>query len=142
MTDEEIRLIDHVAYLNDVGLQRVVAEFNLQLKQGVGIRWRPTKRNCGSIPGIPFSLTILCTDGCLAWFHDHKGNPFHGHIMCFSEEVEPLFSLTQFSDKPTSSEPKDLRKAPRASSHLPKKPKPKKEETKSEATKFLESLGL
>lgn len=54
--------------------------------------WRATRKNSGSIAGMPWQLTILLTDGCVAWFQKwHDGGLFFGHVKDWDGKVEPLF---------------------------------------------------
>lgn len=62
--------------------------------------WRATARRSGSIKGMPWSLTILLTDGCVAWFRkDCDDGLFFGHVKDFDGEVKPLFSLPKTTNR-------------------------------------------
>lgn len=81
-----------VAQANADSLCKIMLQHNLTLPNA-GRNWRPCVPSRGDIPGIPFTLEILCTDGVVAWFLDPHDRPFYGHIHMFTGEVKPLHGL-------------------------------------------------
>lgn len=55
--------------------------------------WRPTVRSSGDIDGVREALTIIATDGLLAYFLTFEDEVWCGHIQHFSGKVQPLFSF-------------------------------------------------
>lgn len=113
---EETRRLNHEAVwgvCRDFGIRLSSDSANLNA-------WRATARSSGSITGMPWQLTILLTDGCVAWFQKwHDGGLFFGHIKDFDGKVEPLFPLPkEGKTKNRDSDPATVKK-PKIS-----KPKP------------------
>lgn len=83
------------ASTNRDSLIRLMAQHGLNLPYATLESWRPTKPSSGNLPGFERQFTLLCTDGCVAWFEDVFGVLFYGHIQHFTGKVEPLHSLSK-----------------------------------------------
>lgn len=70
----------------------ILKEFSITLGLNA-VLWRATYRANGTIKGLESAgnLTILLTDGVVAWFVNDEGTLFHGHISHFSGEVKPAW---------------------------------------------------
>lgn len=87
--------IAHVRAAMDDALCALMLKHSLTLPNA-GRNWRATASSHGVISGMEHmgELTILCTDGVVAWFEGEGNMPlFYGHVQHFSGEVKPLFSL-------------------------------------------------
>ena len=69
-------------------------EYRLYIPKGQFQYWRPTTRCEGEIKGVKDSLTIIATDGLLAFFLTENGEVFQGHIQDFTGKVKILYSTT------------------------------------------------
>lgn len=85
---------DEIARKNREELLRLVAQWDLWIRKNDFDNWRPTVRVEGEITGIRACLTIIATDGNVAYFEDGQtGDVFFGHIQCFTGVVRTLFSM-------------------------------------------------
>jgi len=75
---------------------------NITLPTATAHLWRPTQRKRGDIPGVAEGLTILCTDGVVAWFINDLGTLLYGHIQRFDGKVEPLHGTFNVKLKETA----------------------------------------
>lgn len=85
------RELETVEAQNANALMALMRDFSLTLRAQDAILWRPTKRHEGEIAGLG-AVTILATDGNLAFFCRLDGRTLMGHIRHFDGKVEPLFS--------------------------------------------------
>jgi hypothetical protein len=83
---------DLVNKANRDALSAVMQEFNLYIKASDFPNWRPTIRNEGDIPGVAEAVTIVATNGLLAYFIQPEGDALIGHIQKFSGDVVTLYS--------------------------------------------------
>lgn len=130
MSPPTLDQITEVARLNEQALEALKARWGLTLPEQSGVRWRVCKESTGEVPGISFALTILCTDGCVAWFRTADDGLFHGHIQHFSGEVKPMYSVTRDKAVPDVRQARSARQA-----RSPRKPS-----TKSLAKNLLDLL--
>lgn len=113
----------HVRVLNEEALAAVVGEFGLKLREERGVRWRVCARHRGVIAGMPFRCTILCTEGCIAYFLADDGEVFLGHIAQWDGEVKPLWNMDNYGGAcgGTGTEPKATSSgSPKSKSRTPK----------------------
>lgn len=106
LTDIEQDLVDRaeVARKNRDELVRLMRVHGLLINAKQFPNWRPTQRILGDIPGIADGVTIIATDGLLAYF-EHTEGVLIGHIDKFTGDVKPLFSV----QKPKTDKPKTRR---------------------------------
>lgn len=107
MTEHETMLQDETRRLNREALVELMKEYKLFIRAADFGNWRPTVRTNGDIPGVTAAdVTIIATDGLLAFFLRPDGDILYGHIQHFTGEVKPLFSMPkervikEKSDKP------------------------------------------
>lgn len=112
MISEDTIERDEVARKNRDALVALMAAHSLWIPASDFANWRPTVRQHGDISGVASDLTIIATNGLLAYFSDATGSVFCGHIQCFSGEVKPLFSTQK--DKAKTIKPAKT-KSPRKS---------------------------
>ena len=104
--------------VNRKEMVRLMQEYSFTIHPRDFPNWRPTQRHIGDINAVANGLTIIATDGLLAYFifTNEQGQicPICGHVDWFVDgegkpiEVKPLFS---FSRKGGSSKPRK-RKTP------------------------------
>lgn len=93
MTPEDTIARDEVARQNAETLAGLMAKHGLLIPARDFPLWRPTLRATGDIAGIRGELTVIATNGILAYFLTATDETFVGHIQKFSGKVKPLFSL-------------------------------------------------
>lgn len=85
---------EEVARKNREALLQLVAEKDLWIRKEDFDEWRPTVRVEGEIQGVKAGLTIIATDGNVAYFDDANDfDVFFGHIQMFSGEVRTLYAM-------------------------------------------------
>lgn len=98
-----------VRTLNDIALGALVAEHALKLREQPGVHWRPCAPYWGTIPGVPFGLTILCTEGCVAYFWTDEQRLFFGHVAQWTGQVKPLFTASEDGEIREERKPREPR---------------------------------
>ena len=96
LTDEQKRA--ECAASNDKALFVLMGEHSIKISPREIAEWRPCRRSVGDIPGVREGLTILCTNGVVAWFTTQDSTLVFGHISHFTGKVAPLFSVPKLSD--------------------------------------------
>jgi hypothetical protein len=96
---EEMVERDMVNKANRDALSATMQEFNLYINARDFPNWRPTIRNEGDIPGVAEAVTIVATNGLLAYFAysnpldgQPTGEVLIGHIQKFTGDVHTLFA--------------------------------------------------
>ena len=84
--DKQVDEMNHHEMLN------LVEEYRLYIPRNKFPDWRPTRRIEGTIVGVNEYLTIIATDGVLAFFLTDDGMVFQGHIQHFDKQVKTLFA--------------------------------------------------
>lgn len=94
MTQDDTRERENIALLNSQALARLMEEHRLYISAADFPNWRPTQKSNGSIPGVASNVTIIATNGILAYFvFDDPCVPvLCGHIQCFTGDVKTLFA--------------------------------------------------
>lgn len=94
MTLEETRERETVALKNAQALGRLMRDYSLYIPAHDFPNWRPTASSSGNIPGVASNVTIIATNGLLAYFvFDDPSVPvLCGHIQCFTGEVKTLYA--------------------------------------------------
>jgi hypothetical protein len=101
-----------IQWLAQTELTRLMAEHSLYISAADFPNWRPTVRSSGNIPGVADNVTIIATNGLLAYFlqwhfpvtaeeyvakgetpkvEDCVQRVLIGHIQRFDGEVKPMF---------------------------------------------------
>lgn len=83
---------DMVQTLNAEAIARFMAKHKMTVSARSLADWRPTRPVTGCIAGVWECVTIIATNGVLAWF-EHPTQPLKvGHVQCFDGKIEPLYS--------------------------------------------------
>lgn len=85
---------ESVGRLNALALSRLMEKHQLYIQAKDFPNWRPTVQSSGSIPGVASNVTIIATNGLLAYFvfDDPTVPVLCGHIQCFTGEVKTLYA--------------------------------------------------
>lgn len=89
---------DDIAWKNQQELSRLASVYGLYIPASQLRYWRPTVLSSGDIPGVWTNITIIATDGILAWYLiPEKVGPTgvslaQGHIQFFTGNVKTLYS--------------------------------------------------
>lgn len=88
---------DDVTQKNATALSMLLREHLLLIQPKEFPQWRPTKRASGSIPGVAESVTVIATNGLMAYFlydgAEREGEVLFGHVQKFDGKVETLHTL-------------------------------------------------
>lgn len=83
----------NVAMLNRHALVALMHKYGFTIPAREFQNWRPTKLATGDISGVANQVTVLATDGLLAYFDTGDGTVLCGHKDWFSGAVETLHTL-------------------------------------------------
>lgn len=98
--ERETALRDETDRKNRQELGRLMDKHGLFIRQSELDDWRPTVEETGDIPGVRDSVTIIATNGIVAYFLlPDDFDVLFGHIQKFTGEVRTKFSMPK--DKPT-----------------------------------------